>query len=345
MALFKISKLNPLHFVDMNPTVNPMYHHRHIDDFDFPSTILFWEYPADWQQPWQRTTDSIRLQVRSEIGPIKASLVDPFGAIHWSGNLAQKQQDFFNPSWYIYELDLKLSAIPTGLRPGFYRMVLEFGSPVSNRVWSNLLVIGDVIEDTIIATYFHHKYFEDVYFETGIKFQCRVWGTLKYEKPGSRNQQYENQRSDMTSLSSKPFDLWRFWLGSSEGVPDFIVPKWNRYIGCRYFFLDRRQYCRATEGEQFEKSEEKDVVLHGWTIELRDVLNRASNIFWDGIGNPPGSPENPDPGGVTDPNNPLPETPGGQVQGSAIAMIPIEVKGFTADGSGGGVFAIVQDID
>lgn len=310
MAVFKIPELNPLHFVEESFTQLAQYRSKHMGDWPFPATIRMWEQQLVYAQPWQ-LSDRIRLQIVSEIGPIKAVLVDMTGNIVFSQNLAQLQQSTLQPTFFIYQLDLALSVFPEGL----YFLFLEFGSPVARRLQSNLLEFSTEFADSLYFEYKHFKFFGDAYFENGFSPSIRITGTLKFDKSAARSTIYEDQDADMQILAAKTYNLWKLYLGGPEGLPDFMVPKFNDILCMSDLKIDGRSYTRAVEGSQLEKKEEEGYPMAGYAIDLREKNQRNSRI-WD----------------VTS----------GQIVQGTTAVINVEKKGFVADDQGGSFYEVTD---
>lgn len=322
-AFFKIPELNPLHFTDVAINQLPQYNYKHFSDYQFRDTIRFWEYDCgEWYQPWQ-LNDAIRLHILSEVGPVKFTLLDEWNHAIYVQNMQQVAVSFYNPTMFIYELDLDLSIF----EPGIYRAQLEFGSPVLARVHSNPLEFNESLPYTLRTEYKHRRYLDDVYFETGWSPMIRTWGTLDYEEPGSVNKLFLNQGYDLTTVNVKTFNTWRFYTGGPEGIPLFMIPKFNEIFRCSELSIEGRFYTKAAEGTNWVKKDEQDYPMKGWSIELRDRFNRPSKI-WE-----------------VDTEQPLPGGSGGQNQGAAIvAAIVVETKGFVSDDAGGS-FYTVPDIE
>jgi hypothetical protein len=312
MPAIYIPNINPLHFTQDGYVPAPQYNSKHIRDHQFEETILPWQTHTHWFQPFQKN-DSIKIQVLSDVGPVEATIMDKYNNPVFSAAFQQMQRSFFQPTMFIYQLDLSLGVFLSG----YYRLKISFGSPITATVYSNPFEIQDKIENTLLLEYKHHKYYADAYFENGWNPSVRIYGTLVYEKPGSKNAVYENQESDMTLIDTKPFDTWRLFTGSSEGIPDWAIMKYNLILGCSTFKVDGRQYTKATDGTSFEQKEERDYPMRGWSIELRDKLNRASRIM--------------DANGVQN------------VLGLTVS-VNVETKGFVSDDVGGSFYE-VQDIE
>lgn len=311
--LIHIPKINPLHFTQKNYAAPAQYNFKHPDIFQFEDTIRTWEQNVGWYQPWQ-LNDSIKLQLHSQIAPVEVKIYDQHGYMIYQVAMQQGLQSFFDPTLFIYELDLSLNIFDEG----FYQMEIEFGSPVLNTIVSNIFQIREsYFEDTILCEFFHRKHYADAYFEAGWTSSIRMFGTLDYEKPGSKNTVYEDQEYDTTLLDTKPFDTWRLYTGGPEGIPHWAIMKYNIIMGCSSLKLDGKYFTKATDGVNFEQRDEKEYPMRGWSIELRDKLNRRSQILTgDGAQNTLG----------------------------LTVSINVESKGFVADDLGGSYYE-VEDIE
>lgn len=307
-----IPTINPLHFIQDGFSPLPQYNSKHIEDYQMEDAIRSWEQTVQWFQPWQKT-DRIRLQLHSQLGPVNYEIINRYDDVVFTGNLQQIAQSFFDPSLYVYELDLALTVFDSG----YYRMKLKFGSPVTVTTVSNWFEVSDTFDDSLLIEYKHFKNYADAYFESGWSPSIRIYGTLKYEKPGSVNTLYENQENDMTLLNSKPYSVWRLYTGGPEGIPDWGIIKYNIIFGCSDLKIDGRYHSRATDGG-FEERAEQDYPMRGWSIELRDKLARTSKILTsDGIG------------------------PSQNNLGLTV-VINVESKGFVSDDAGGSYYELLD---
>jgi hypothetical protein len=309
MAKIQIPEINPLHFVDLNYQPLPQYNSKSFLDLPFEETIHQWEQYLEYAMPWQNN-DAIRLQISSEIGPIVIKVVNASGFIVLEQLMQQGSQSVFNPAKFIYECDIAL----TPFEEGYYVFELHVGDTILR---SNTLWIKDKHDHTLLVEYKHYRYFGEAYFETGFSPSLRIYGTMKYEKPSSKNVVYENQELDMTLLNAKPFNMWKLYVGGPEGVPDFVVFKMNHILCLSEVKVDGRKYVKASDGANLEPKEEENYPMRGWSIELRDMSNRMHRIYDE-------------------------ET--GQIVDDMIVAINVEARGFVSDDNGGSYYE-VEDIE
>lgn len=310
----RIPIINPLHFTLEGYTPAAQYNSKHVADYQHEDTIRSWQQFVQWFQPYQQN-DTLKLHLHSQLGPVQANFYDQDDVPILLGvAFTQVVQSYFDPTLYVYQLSQSLATFP----PGYYKMTITFGDPIEVTVFSNWFEVREIFEDTLLVEYKHFKHYQDAMFETGWSPNVRIFGSLVYNKPGSKNVVYENQGSDMTLIDTKPFNTFLLYTGGPEGIPDWAILKYNFIIGCSSLIIDGKYYTKATDGATFSDNSEKDYPMRGWSIELRDKLNRASKII---------------------------TTAGGlQNELGLTVVINVETKGFVNDDVGGS-YQEVSDID
>ena len=307
-----IPDINPLHLTLEGYTPPPQYRSRNIRDYQFEDTIRSFETPVFYAQPWQMN-DPIRLQIHSPIGFVRATVYDEFDAPIFGQDFAQIKPSFFDPSLFVYELDMDLSIFAEGL----YRMRITFGSPIVATLVSNILYIKEEWKESSRIDYKHFKHYANVYFQSGFSPCIRIYNQLDYEEPGSVNTTFENQRANMTMINRKTFDVFRLYTGGPEGIPHVWISKYNIIMGCSYLNIDGILYTIATEGSKFTETKEKDYPMRGWSIELREKLNRTAKII---------------------------TAEGAQNNLGLVVAVNVESKGFVANDYGGSFYE-VKDVE
>jgi hypothetical protein len=314
--LIRIPIINPLHFTLEGYTPAAQYNSKHIADFQHEETIRSWQQFVQWFQPWQRN-DTMKFQVHSQLGPIYAHFYDQYDVpVLLDVAFTQRVQSYFDSTLYVYELSQAVSAFAAG----YYKMKITFGSPVEVTVYSNWFEVAEAFPDSLLMEFKHYKHYQDAMFETGWSPNVRMYGSLVYNKPGSKNVVYENQESDMTLIDAKPFNTYTLYTGGPEGIPDWAIVKYNCMIGCSTVILDGKYYTKATDGASFSDNSEKDYPMRGWSIELRDKLNRASKLITSSGGS------------------------GIQNDLGLTVVINVETKGFVNDDAGGS-YKEVSDVE
>lgn len=270
MANFFLPHINPVRYVDLNPAAAPQYMSQHMDDYPFYETILPWQQKTRFYQHWQ-TSDTIHQQVTSAIGPVTLKVLDEDGNLVQAENFTQVLENAYAPGTFIYQNSLPLSSFPEGI----YFLQLVVGDLT---LQSEPLIILDKIETSLLVQYKHYEYFSGVEFATGFHPSIRIPGTLTYLKPGNERAVYEDQPKNLTTLKSTPFRVWQLAVGTSEGVPDYLIDQINSITGCADLSIDGRLFV-VDEGAEFEVSEEEDYPMRGWTIEVRERQNRGARGY------------------------------------------------------------------
>ncbi len=308
--LIYIPALNPVHFVELDPVVDPRYHSRFFDRSTFRETIEEWEQSVNFCPIFQQS-DTIRMQIQSSYSPISLQLKDRYDRVITSVSFAQKQQSLNMPGLFIYEAFLSLAAI----EEGHYYLLMQCGNPVDISFISEPINIKEVHENSILLEYQNYRFYNDVIFETGFTPSVRVLGSIKFKTPASKDTIYEDQVLNNTLLNSVPFRVWELVLSGSSGIPNYLIDKLNRILGCSSLSIDGRLFSKP-EGAKLEEKALEDYPMRGWSIEMREKLNRSSNIY-----------ENES-----------------QVNRQHAIVINVDSKGFGADETGGNVHQIIDVI-
>ena len=268
-----LSHINPVEFWDKNYSQQAQFNSRHINDYKLPDTLLPWQERAGFRQVWQ-TNDSIRLQVRTDAGPVTWRLYNCDNVQVDTDAFVQVLQNFDNPAEYIYQSDIDLSVYTEGT----YYLQLEVGSPVNLFLISDYFELSEICDNSLLLNYRNSSFKDDVLFETGFAPVIRIKGHLQYKEPGSKDVVYEDQVLNETVIESKAFDLWDLFLSDELGIPDYMVRKLNGILGCDTLIIDNRYYARS-EGSRLEAIAIEYYPLRGWRIELREQLNRRAKYY------------------------------------------------------------------
>lgn len=269
--------LNPIQFYEQGLVRPAQYRSKHMDDWPFTDTILPWQEGVTFLQPWQ-INDTIKLQFRTNYGPLTLGLYSCDDQLIHSVSVQQKHVDRYDPTMYIYEVDLSLQAFD----PGYYYLKLNIGNPVQKVLFSEPLIISDFSENTILLEYTNRRFYGEVFFETGFSPSFRVYGTITYKGPESQDTIYTDQEYNAQMLKAVPYDLWNLSLGGSAGQPPWVIKKVNRMMGCNITRWDGRQYTK-NDGARFEENTVEFYPMSGWSIELRETLNRGAGFIEDDI--------------------------------------------------------------
>jgi hypothetical protein len=283
-----IPYLNPVKYHKLTPDEVPQYVSRHFERWREANTIRAWFEQVEYAQIWQKT-DVIKQQILSDfeitdevyLQLIEADRDNDPGTLILSTTFSPVLQNVDNPGEWVYEKALNLSnlqstyLLPVDPPDGLYFLKIVIGAAV---FISEPQLICESIENSLLLEYKHREYKGLVFFETGILFQQRVLGTLRYKNPAAKDTLYEDQELDETLLSSEAFDVYELIIGGSWGIPDYLVKRLNRIFSLSYKAIDGTQY-EKNEGARFELKEIDGYPLKGLRIELREAEHSHSQSY------------------------------------------------------------------
>jgi hypothetical protein len=271
--------INPLQLFDPNYVSDPRYNTRDFIDYEHSQTILPWEQDTHYCQPWQKS-DSIWIQLQTNTGPVNFVIKKcEDDSVVATIPFVQGAQSGNEPGLYLYEIGVPLAAY----QEGDYYVVYEFGlSPVVFSLRTGCLDIREKHEASLYLEFKHFEYREGWIFETGLFPAMRVHGVLKYDRTTNKSTTYADQEQNETSLRNIPFRLWKLFIGDSGGIPDYMIDKISRQIGCSTLLADGKGYTKPADKE-LEPKEEDNYTLRGWEVELKETKNRTSREFENNI--------------------------------------------------------------
>lgn len=264
--------INPVKFVLVQPLLIPQYVSKHLDQWLYKNTIRDYEDNAPYHDKWLQD-DSIRLQFISNFIPLTLKLFSCDGTEVYSVPLETKQQDFFNPSYYIRQIELDLATFDIG---NYYLTIPEAG-------WiSEPFEIAEEFPNSLYIEYSHSERYGGLIFDVPFEPAIRVPAVLKYQSPASKDTVYADQDESEVMLLSTPYRIWKFMLGGYRGVPPNRIDKIARIFGCDTLKIDGIDYTK-NEGAAWEPIELDNYPMSGWSIEVREKINRDSLIYEDDI--------------------------------------------------------------
>lgn len=264
--------LNPVKFVEIEPTDIPQYVSRHMDDWLFKETIRDFEQPTNFIQPWLMD-DSIRLQYRSNFAPLNLKVYSCDGELLFTEPFETRQQDALNPGYYIRQVELDLATFD----PGFYYF------RITELDWiSELMEFKTEDPNTLYIEFTNSEFYGGLIFDSPFSPTIRIPAILKYKNPGSKDTIYSDQDESEVMLKSHSFRVWNLIVGGQGGVPPWLIDKISRMLGCDSFKIDGREYTK-NEGAQWEAVELDGYPMAGWSIELREKSNRDYLLYEDNV--------------------------------------------------------------
>jgi hypothetical protein len=272
MARFIISHLTPVQFVQQDPPPQPWYDTKHMDNYWHAERLNKWQsVQRHYIQPWTQY-DNIKIQCQSNAGIPQLRAINCNNQVMLNITMTQKQQNVYEPDYFIYEGTIDCGLLDEGI----YYLEIAVGAIL---LISEPIDVRDEHPGTLLIEYSHYKFYQNIIFETGYAPMIRVHGLLQYKPPGSKDTLYEDQVLDIVMIQSKPFRLWDMIVGAGEPIPDWMIDKLNRVVGCSTLQIEDVLYTK-NEGAKWELN---DVVGYGalstYTIELREAINADSKIF------------------------------------------------------------------
>jgi hypothetical protein len=266
--------LLPVTWYNVEPTEVTQYISRHMDDYLLAERNNRWQH-GGYRQPWI-TSDVIVNQFINNQGAVNIKVIDCKQNLLFATPMQQKQQNQYEPEYFIYESSQALNALPDGI----YYLLAEIGSGPNTRLISEPIEVSGQSENTLLLQYKHRKYRGGVVFETGIEFSLRVHGFLRLQPPASKDTLYEDQVLDMVMVQSKPYRIWELVMfGPEGGLPDWMIDKLNWVLGCSDLRIDGKYYTKQ-EGAKIEEGETlQNGLLKSYRIEMREAINRNSKVF------------------------------------------------------------------
>ena len=110
-------------------------------------------------------------------------------------------------------------------------------------------------------------------FDNQYKGIFRVEAAILNYKPASDDVIYNDQDRNASTIYSLPYDQYKFFLGSSEGLPDWVIRRVNRMFSFNILTLDGVYYNKL-DGAKFEEKRESNFYpFSGQAIDIMPVEN------------------------------------------------------------------------
>jgi hypothetical protein len=273
MPRIYIPYLNPLNLVEVDPAEVPQYESMHIDDYWWKERLNKWQQGTEqYYQPW-RSDDVVVLQLQNNAGQLQVQVVNCNLEIQLTFLMQQKQQNTYQPEYFIYESSTALTPLPDGR---YFFIVRAGTNPVKKTSISEPILIQAEQPRTLLIEYVNRSYYGNMIFETGITPSIRIQGFLTLQPPPSKDTLYEDQVLDMIMVQSKPYRLLELTI---EPVPDWMIDKLNWIFGCSGLRIDGK-YFTKNEGAKWEETVSvMNGALKGYKIQLRESISRNSKVF------------------------------------------------------------------
>jgi len=264
----KVADLNPLNFVDANRLQPANYHFKHFNKWKTSEQLLPFEVAPGYSQKWQ-TDDIIKLQVKANFGPVNVYIIDENGVV--INSLAMDLVATVVNDYY-FECAIAL----TGLH-GCYKIQIKAGDPVQTTLESECFSVAATQPETLLFTY-SNNFNNDVYFESGIFFNMRVEGCLSDFVPSGNRVVYLDQPQNSKTVKGVSSRQFKLYIGSSEGVPDYIADKIQKIFDLNNVDIDGVGFS-AIEGAKLTPKREDYYQYAGWSLDVSPTINRGGKIF------------------------------------------------------------------
>lgn len=267
--ILRDSIMNVVKFHALDPIQPEQYISRFMDDWRFNATIHEWEQKVCYIHPWGQD-DPIRLQYESNFNPIEFDLINQEGQTVNSFQADTMLQNELDPTFFLRQVEIDLQPYS----PGYYVLRRRAAGQIH---YSEPFEIQENPENTLFLEFSHYETYQGIRFFVPFSPALRVPAILKYAAPGAEDTAYDDQRFNRTMVYSRPYRVWKFILGGQNGVPPWLIDKVSRIFGCSDLKIDGRLYTKQ-DGAQWEPVELENYPMAGWSIELREKLNREHVI-------------------------------------------------------------------
>lgn len=271
--MVNMSFLNPQNYVKVSPQEIPQYNSRWIDNYFWKNRLNQFQLAAkNFYQLWQ-TNDVISLQWENNAGQITIETKTCQGKTVDSYIMQQKQQNTFDPAFFIYEAHMAQTIPP----PGIYFNIAKIGvAPVTDILISEPFYLLPKHPGTLLIQYKHRQFREGMIFETGIEPSIRVKGILEMLDPESTDTGFEDQIADMVILKSVPYRVWKLHI---EQIPDWYINVLNFIFGCSSVRIDGIYFSKNKEAKIESNTSSNYNALKNYTIELREARALQGKSF------------------------------------------------------------------
>lgn len=113
----------------------------------------------------------------------------------------------------------------------------------------------------------------------------RTFGKIGVDKFEATDVIYTDEEENAELLNSVSWDISELYINDSKGTATAWAKKLIKILGCNELKIDGRFYVKAAEGAAFERIDSEDSynAKHGWSIDLRERLNKDSFTSIDDI--------------------------------------------------------------
>jgi len=240
---FRIPLLNSFRWVKKNPITDSRY-----------NTLPF-DYEVDQYNPngcyfakWQ-TNDRAQVQFLSDF-TCELKFYNFYTNIFYIGiPILEVNTSIVGQTFKCYEAEIDFSDFDEGE----YYAEITYNDGTTDIIWqTSPLEVRELHAETLLYEYKNSRNDKDIIFETGIKFNFRVEGSITNYLPKSNNELYVDQEYDVTQENSIPFRNFTNLIGSARGLPNWVIDKLNLVFSVDEKQIDGVYFEKADAGSSFE---------------------------------------------------------------------------------------------
>lgn len=261
---------NPIRFVLPDPDRDPAI-------YFYPSrrNTLSYDLIPDFQMKkcyHQKYTlsDTPIVQILSDYEDIFIAIHSAEGYLVKEIPVVLQEVSILEQTFKCYEATFDFSDLPEGI----YQIQASYVNDLLQNVtyYSEPIELKEIHENTVRIEYRNSENNFDLIFETDFVGILRVEGAILNPKPASDDVIYNDQDRNSTTVYSLPYDIYQFFIGASEGIPDWLVSKVNRAFSFDIMSLDG-EYYNKVEGAKFEETRVENYPFSGQVIDIMPVDN------------------------------------------------------------------------
>ena len=273
---------NPIRLVNIKPKKIGKYYYQGFDDNLSAELIPNFQSHKCYYQKFTND-DAPKLQVLSDYTNIFCKLYDIYTGLEVDSFTFQEiNVSILNQTFKCYEVKIDFGFIDIG---EYQLVIYYYDTDPMNLVYyySEPIQIKEVHENTVRIEYTNSINDFSMLFDNQFTGILRVEAAIINFKPGSDDVIYNDQEKNSTTINSVPFRQFHFFLGDSEGLPDWMIDKVNRSFSFDILSLDGVFYNKL-EGAKFEENRAELYPYSGQVIDIIPVDNRfQEKINTDGL--------------------------------------------------------------
>lgn len=272
--ILKIPTANPIQFYQSGKTFFAGKNQYFMGEDWFSNQSPDFYERINYLQKWQMT-DSIYLQVQANFGPVSWRIINCSGTMIKEGSFLVIGEVPPGQIYTYYGANITLDDMPEGQ---FYVLILG-GDPSDPIVtWiSEPQQLAVSWPYTVRVDYWALNDFADVWFNVDTVFTIRVEARINQYQPSAVSSVFTDQTQDYVQLSGTAFDAFKFHVGGSYGVPDWMIKKLNQIVCFPHWQVEKVEYVRLNDGAKFEPNRVERYPMAGWQLDV--VL--ADNTLYD----------------------------------------------------------------